>query len=136
MLPSAYVLLPRLPLTPNGKLDRDRLPAPDGDAYVSQGYEAPRGEIEETLAALWAELLQVERVGRHDNFFELGGHSLLAVQAVLRMPAELGVEIELADFYRHATIAKLEPMIVEAQLDQFDAEALSQLMNDLDGITE
>ena len=76
-----------LPLTPNGKLDRKALPAPDGDAYASAGYEAPQGEIETTLAAIWAELLKLERVGRHDNFFELGGHSLLAVQVMTRAAA-------------------------------------------------
>ncbi|MFC5769745.1 non-ribosomal peptide synthetase, partial [Thauera sinica] len=80
MVPSAFVRLARLPLTPNGKLDRAALPAPEGDAFVRRGYEAPQGEVEQTLARLWSELLGVAQVGRHDNFFELGGHSLLAVQ--------------------------------------------------------
>ncbi|WP_445234440.1 phosphopantetheine-binding protein, partial [Duganella rhizosphaerae] len=71
--------------TPNGKLDRKALPAPDAQAYAARGYEAPQGETEETLAAIWAELLKLERVGRHDNFFELGGHSLLAVALIERM---------------------------------------------------
>src|SRR6185312_10453080 len=79
MVPSAYVRLAALPLTPNGKLDRKALPAPDGDAVVQQIYEAPQGEVEQTLATLWCGLLGVEQVGRHDDFFELGGHSLLAV---------------------------------------------------------
>ncbi|MDL5033561.1 amino acid adenylation domain-containing protein, partial [Pelomonas sp. APW6] len=77
MVPSAFVLLPSLPLTPNGKLDRRALPAPDLQALAARSYEAPQGELEEQLAALWAEVLQLPRVGRHDNFFELGGHSLL-----------------------------------------------------------
>ncbi|MER8951102.1 phosphopantetheine-binding protein, partial [Mesorhizobium sp. M0809] len=76
MVPSAFVQLAALPLTANGKLDRKGLPAPDDDAYARAAYEAPQGEIETTLAQIWAELLRVERVGRHDNFFELGGHSL------------------------------------------------------------
>jgi acyl-CoA synthetase (AMP-forming)/AMP-acid ligase II len=80
MLPAAFVRMDVFPLTPNGKLDRKALPAPDQDALVSREYEAPVGDIETTIAAIWQELLRVERVGRHDNFFELGGHSLLAVQ--------------------------------------------------------
>jgi len=85
MVPAAYVHLESVPLTPNGKVDRKRLPAPEGQAYQHQVYEAPEGEIEQQLAQIWQELLQVERVGRHDNFFELGGHSLLAVRLVERM---------------------------------------------------
>ncbi|MFW8643126.1 hypothetical protein ACOJBO_11810 [Rhizobium beringeri] len=69
MVPSAFVRLEALPLTMNGKLDRKALPVPDDDAYARQAYEAPQGEIETLLAGIWAELLGVERVGRHDNFF-------------------------------------------------------------------
>src|SRR5207245_653468 len=71
MVPSAFVQLDALPLNANGKLDRKALPAPEGAAVVQRVYEAPRGEREATLAAIWAELLAVERVGRHDHFFEL-----------------------------------------------------------------
>ncbi|WP_235595610.1 condensation domain-containing protein, partial [Pseudomonas syringae] len=69
----------------NGKLDRKALPAPDGDALISRGYEAPQGEIEEQIAVIWQDLLGVEQVGRHDHFFELGGHSLLAVSLIDRL---------------------------------------------------
>ncbi|HEY0859109.1 MAG TPA: amino acid adenylation domain-containing protein, partial [Albitalea sp.] len=94
MVPAAYVVLDALPLTPNGKVDRKALPAPDARAYGQRGYEAPQGEVEEALAHIWSELLQIERVGRHDDFFELGGHSLLAVKVISRMREEgLGVDI-------------------------------------------
>ena len=61
----------------------------------ARGYEAPVGEIETQLARIWAELLKVERVGRHDNFFELGGHSLLAVRVISRLRQALGVEVRV-----------------------------------------
>ena len=92
MVPAAYVRLLSLPLTPNGKLDRKALPAPEQDAYAVSGYEPPQGSIETTLASIWAELLKLDRVGRHDNFFALGGHSLLAVRVAIRLRQFLGVE--------------------------------------------
>ncbi|HEV7372140.1 phosphopantetheine-binding protein, partial [Arenibaculum sp.] len=88
MVPSAFIAIDALPLTLNGKLDREALPAPDGDAYESRAYEAPVGPAEEALARIWAEVLGLERVGRHDNFFDLGGHSLLAVRVLERMRRE------------------------------------------------
>ncbi len=94
MVPSAFVRLAALPLTVNGKLDRKALAAPDDEAYARAAYEPPQGEIEITLAQIWAELLGVERVGRHDDFFALGGHSLLAVQLIERLRRRsLGVEV-------------------------------------------
>ncbi|HEJ9042953.1 TPA: amino acid adenylation domain-containing protein [Serratia marcescens] len=84
MVPSAWVVVAALPLSPNGKLDRRALPEPQG-AQSQVAYEAPQGEHETLLAAIWRELLNVERVGRHDNFFELGGHSLLAVRLTNRL---------------------------------------------------
>jgi acyl carrier protein len=128
MIPSAFVQLEAFPLTPNGKLDRKALPAPDGAAYRSQQYEAPQGEVEQTLARIWSELLQREGIGRHDNFFAIGGHSLLAVQAITRIKLEFDVDITLDSLFSSPTIATLDQCIVEAQLAQFDSQELADLM--------
>lgn len=88
MVPSAFVRMDALPLTPNGKLDRDQLPAPQGDAFAQRSYAAPEGDVEQVIARVWQELLGVEQVGRYDNFFELGGHSLLAVRLMERLRQE------------------------------------------------
>ena len=107
MVPAAYVRLESLPLTPNGKLDRKALPAPEAEAYASRGYAPPQGEIETKLAAMWAEVLKLDRVGRHDNFFSLGGHSLLAVRVVSRLRQELGMEVAIRDLFAHPVLADL-----------------------------
>ncbi|HST62734.1 MAG TPA: amino acid adenylation domain-containing protein, partial [Longimicrobium sp.] len=134
MVPAAYVRLDALPLTPNGKVDRKALPAPDGDAFATRGYEAPSGRAEEAVAAIWAELLGAERVGRSDHFFDLGGHSLLAVRVVSRVRQALGVEAVpgdlferpvLADFARGLeTAARAEAMAI-APVDRSSAIPLS-----------
>ncbi|MFS2168579.1 phosphopantetheine-binding protein, partial [Variovorax sp. Varisp62] len=81
-VPSSYVELGRFPLTPNGKLDRRALPAPGAvaNAVGSASYAAPRDKTEARVAAIWQQVLGVERVGAVDDFFQLGGHSLLAVR--------------------------------------------------------
>ncbi|AZC23857.1 non-ribosomal peptide synthetase [Pseudomonas sessilinigenes] len=106
MVPAAYVLLAELPLSSNGKLDRKALPEPGAEAVLARAFEAPVGELETTLARLWAEVLQVERVGRHDHFFELGGHSLLAVSLVARMRQE-GLHADARLLFSQPTLAAL-----------------------------
>ncbi|MGC2108523.1 MAG: thioesterase domain-containing protein, partial [Candidatus Korobacteraceae bacterium] len=86
MVPSDFVVMDAFPLTPNKKVDRRALPAPAQDASArDEGYVPPRTATEETLCQMWAELLNLPRVGVHDNFFELGGHSLLAVRLLARI---------------------------------------------------
>ncbi|KAA8744430.1 amino acid adenylation domain-containing protein [Pseudomonas koreensis] len=106
MLPSAYVRLSALPLTANGKVDRKALPAPGPDDLIRREYEAPQGEVEIALAQIWAEVLQVERVGRHDHFFELGGHSLLAVILIERM-RQLDLSSDVRVLFSQPTLAAL-----------------------------
>ncbi|MFJ4143006.1 amino acid adenylation domain-containing protein [Pseudomonas sp. NPDC089734] len=104
MVPALYVHIDAFPLSPNGKVDHKSLPAPGADAVLTRPYEAPEGEMEELLAQLWAELLGVERVGRHDNFFELGGHSLLAVSLTARLRQE-GIEADVRALFEQPTLA-------------------------------
>nr|WP_268879070.1 non-ribosomal peptide synthetase [Albitalea terrae] len=114
MVPAAYVQLDAIPLTPNGKVDRKALPAPDGTAYVARGYEAPQGEVEAVLAQIWAEVLKLDRVGRHDNFFELGGHSLLAVTVLERM-RRAGLQADVRRLFDSPTIAALAVGVADPQ---------------------
>ncbi len=104
MVPAVFVHLDALPLSPNGKLDRKALPTPGVESLIVREYEAPVGATEITLARLWAELLKVERVGRHDNFFELGGHSLLAVSLIGRLRQE-GMEADVRGLFEQPTLA-------------------------------
>ncbi|MET9014321.1 non-ribosomal peptide synthase/polyketide synthase [Streptomyces olivaceoviridis] len=105
MVPSALVVLDALPLNPNGKLDRVRLPDP-GPAVRAVRHVAPRTPTERALAAIWAGVLRVERVGVDDNFFELGGDSILSIQVVARARQE-GLSLTSRDVYRHQTVAAL-----------------------------
>jgi amino acid adenylation domain-containing protein len=127
MVPAAYVRLEALPLTLSGKVDRRVLPAPEGDAFVTRGYEAPVGEAEEALAEIFTEVLGVERVGRHDNFFELGGHSLLAVQVVSRVRQVMEVELGLGVVFEKPVLSALAGQILRLQLARFDPETLARL---------
>ncbi|WCM94911.1 amino acid adenylation domain-containing protein [Acidovorax sp. NCPPB 2350] len=105
MVPWVVQVLEELPLNANGKIDRKALPAVQGQ--VSGGYEAPRGEVEEALAGIWAQVLGLERVGRLDNFFELGGHSLLATRIVAAVRRQLGRDIGLEQMFTHPQLGAL-----------------------------
>ncbi len=105
MLPNVIAVLESLPLNANGKVDRTALPAVDGRS--DEDYQAPRGEVEEALAQIWAEVLGVERVGRQDNFFALGGHSLAAMQVVAGLQRLCGLNLPLRDVFELSTLADL-----------------------------
>ncbi|MEA2690744.1 MAG: hypothetical protein QOJ16_131, partial [Acidobacteriota bacterium] len=117
MVPAAWVILPSLPLTANGKVDRRalmKIEPGQGPAGSSEGFVAPRNAIEETIAAIWREVLGVERVGIGDDFFLLGGHSLSATRVLSRLRRELGVELALADLFEHTTLAGLAAAVAAA----------------------
>ncbi|GAB6901774.1 non-ribosomal peptide synthetase [Kineosporia succinea] len=107
MVPAAFVTLDALPRTVNGKLDERALPAID----VTEHTAAPRNPREEVLAGLFADVLEVERVGVHDDFFTLGGHSLLVMRLANRIRAVLGLQVGVPEVFRHRTVAELAPVV-------------------------
>ncbi|MGE0127977.1 MAG: amino acid adenylation domain-containing protein [Blastocatellales bacterium] len=112
MTPAAFVTLDTLPLTSNGKIDRRALPAPEQSRpELAEAFVAPRNPVEELLAGIWTDVLEIERVGVHDNFFDLGGHSLLATKLFSRIRDTFQVELPLADLFDSSTVAALAERI-------------------------
>ncbi len=106
MVPRAFMRLEQWPLTRHGKLDRRALPDPDTASLGVSAYEVPQGGVETRMAAIWADVLGTERVGRQDNFFELGGHSLLAIELVKRLRGA-GLDADVHTLLTHPTVALL-----------------------------
>ncbi|AWL35213.1 amino acid adenylation domain-containing protein [Streptomyces sp. SM17] len=115
MVPAVFVTLDHLPLTPSGKVDRRSLPEPEVDAdRLGTGYTAPRDATEEILAAIWAEVLGVSRVGVHDNFFDLGGDSILSIQVVSRA-RQAGLRLTSRLLFLHQSVAALAAVAAPAE---------------------
>jgi hypothetical protein len=114
MLPSAIVLLEALPLTPNGKVDRRALPPPEGlRPDLETVYLAPRNEVERIIAAVWGQVLQVDKVGVLDNFFELGGHSLAILQVHSNLQDKLEQPLTVIDLFKYPTISALAKYLTQ-----------------------
>jgi amino acid adenylation domain-containing protein len=111
MVPTGWLFLESLPLTPNGKIDRQKLPAPEQTQSETAGYVPPTTELETTLAAIWEQILEVQRIGTQDNFFDLGGHSLKATQVMARVQQTLGVRVPLSTLFADPTVAGLAQVI-------------------------
>jgi hypothetical protein len=126
LVPSRFVVLDALPVTPGGKLDERRLPAPDGAADAAR-YVAPRSRLEELLAAVWAEVLGVERVGVRDSFFDLGGHSLLATRVVSRLRA-VKLEVPLRTIFQAPTVEGLAREMVAREARPGQVEQVAALV--------
>ncbi|MFC8453652.1 amino acid adenylation domain-containing protein [Kitasatospora sp. NPDC057223] len=129
MIPARFVVLDRLPLLAHGKVDRAALPEPE-EAASSSAWEAPDGEVEEFVAAMWADLLDVPRIGALDDFFELGGHSLLATQVVARMRRAhpgLATPIGVMDLFKHSTVRALAALVTAPETDRGPRSLLHRL---------
>ena len=130
MVPASFARVDAWPMTPNGKIDRAALPQPEAARRGHRaGAGAPRGPIEEKLAALWGEVLGLDDVGTEESFFELGGHSLLAGRLLARIREELGVQVPLSTLFEAPTVgafaARIEQGLGRAEGD--DARAASAL---------
>ncbi|HYH46090.1 MAG TPA: amino acid adenylation domain-containing protein, partial [Thermoanaerobaculia bacterium] len=136
MVPAAFVLLERLPLSPSGKVDRRALPAPPApDTEMGDAFEAPGTPVEEALAAIWREVLGVQRVGVRDDFFELGGHSLQVTQVLLRVRDLLGVEIGVQRFFEQPTVGELALALSEELVRQRGAEPAARSLAELGALS-
>ncbi|MGH1439204.1 MAG: MupA/Atu3671 family FMN-dependent luciferase-like monooxygenase [Cellvibrionaceae bacterium] len=108
MVPNDIVVLDAMPLTPNGKIDRKQLPSPQGlSQKAAADYVEPEDELQKTIATVWQESLQIDKVGVNDNFFDLGGHSLLIVRVHQQLKERVEKPISLTDLYRFPTIRTL-----------------------------
>ena len=116
LLPAAFVPLDALPLSANGKLDRRALPAPERRSFEqAAGYAPPRDALEAGLAAIWAAVLGLERVGIYDDFFELGGHSLSAMEIIAQARDSLQLDVPLRSLFENPTVAELAHALGQAQ---------------------
>ncbi|HEX3528531.1 MAG TPA: amino acid adenylation domain-containing protein [Thermoanaerobaculia bacterium] len=122
MIPAAIIPLDALPLTANGKVDRQALPAPDSTRPdLEEDLVAPRTPAERRLAAIWSEVLGVERVGVHDNFFSLGGDSILSIQVIARAQ-QAGLRLTPRQLFQHQTVAELAAAALEEEAPKEGAE--------------
>jgi acyl-CoA synthetase (AMP-forming)/AMP-acid ligase II/acyl carrier protein len=114
MVPSAFVMLDKLPLTPNGKVDRRALPEPEPHRpKLESAFAAPRAGLEQTIAAIWEQVLSIGKPGANDNFFDLGGHSLHVVQVQSRLREKLGNDLPVIKLFEYPTIRSLAQFLSE-----------------------
>ncbi|WP_443692076.1 amino acid adenylation domain-containing protein [Pseudomonas protegens] len=135
MLPAHLLFLEALPLSPNGKLDRKALPKADA-SLLQQAYIAPQSELEQQVAAIWAQVLEVEQVGMNDNFFELGGHSLLVTAMVSRVQLKLGRQVSVQMAFEFPTLGLFVSQLQQApgQVQGADLSALELLLDEMEAV--
>ncbi len=135
MLPGAIVVVEELPRTPSGKIDRLALPDPALASADGADYVAPRSPLEEAVAAIWAQVLRVPRVGVEDDFFALGGHSLLATQVVAQVRSDFAVDLPLHSLFTYPTVTTLSAEIVGMMGDS-EGDETARLMAELEGMSD
>jgi amino acid adenylation domain-containing protein len=127
MVPTAYVIMDAFPLTANGKIDRDRLPEPTSSASdLEADFVPPRNAVEEALAMIWAEVLDVESISIHANFFELGGHSLAAASVMYRVRDVFNVQLPVRLLFDKPTLAHLSQALIASEAKQGLTEKIAR----------
>ncbi|HJT72865.1 MAG TPA: amino acid adenylation domain-containing protein, partial [Chitinophaga sp.] len=111
LMPSCFIYMQAFPLNINGKVDKKSLPLPEEVIMGGPAFEAPVGEMENTLAASWREVLGYAKVGRNISFFNAGGNSLRAIQLISRIEKAYGVSLSIADIFTYPTIAEMAAFI-------------------------
>jgi amino acid adenylation domain-containing protein len=135
MVPAVYVFLDALPLLPFGKVDRRALPKPErGRPDLGVDYAAPVTPLQEQIAEIFSELLQVEPVGIHDNFFDLGGDSLLAAKVASKLEDSTDVTVAVAALFKAPTVAALAAHILQQMLGMLEQDDLTHLLDEVDGL--
>jgi amino acid adenylation domain-containing protein/thioester reductase-like protein len=115
LVPASIAIAPALPRLANGKIDHHALPALLAGLEPEEGeFVAPATETEKQVAAIWAEVLPVERIGAHDDFFSLGGHSLQMTQILSRVRSVFDVAVSLAAFFERPTVSGMAEAILSS----------------------
>ncbi|MEN3616173.1 phosphopantetheine-binding protein, partial [Plantactinospora sp. ZYX-F-223] len=129
MVPGVFVPLAKIPLTANGKLDRRALPTPARTVAEldAAGHVAPQGPVEERIAEIWAELLDVD-AGTQTNFFTVGGHSILAVRLASRIQEEFEIDLPVRTVFERPTIARIAEAVEERIRAEIDELSESDLL--------
>ncbi len=137
MIPSTFVILDALPLLPDGKLDRHALlmPAPVRPE-LDTPFVSPRTPVEEALAGIWAEVLDLDHVGIHDNFLDLGGHSLLATRVISRVINQFQVELPVQSLFGAPTVAEMAVVITQNQAKEVGQEEMARVLSELEALSD
>ncbi|MFP5265362.1 MAG: amino acid adenylation domain-containing protein, partial [Blastocatellia bacterium] len=137
MVPSAFVLLDAMPTNSNGKADRRALPVPSREpSYLKKDFEAPRDPVEEAVAGIYCEVLDLEQVSVHDNFFDLGGHSLLATQVVSRAREIFDIEVPVRSLLIGPTVAEFSHFLVANETTPGHIEKVARLLKQIKDLSE
>jgi len=119
MIPASFTFLEAMPLTTSGKVDRRALPQARGERpEVGRDYVAPQSELQKEIAAIWREVLRMEKVGLHDNFFDLGGNSLLMVRVLSKLLGDFNGKVSMLDLFKYTTVDGLAKFLSGGQEEQ------------------
>ncbi|MEP6805856.1 MAG: condensation domain-containing protein, partial [Flavobacterium sp.] len=130
MIPSFYVELHTLPLTPNGKIDRKALPNISGNDLIRREFIAPRNDLEKKLAAIWQEILRIEKVSITDNFFDIGGHSLKVILLVGLILKRLSAKVTIMQIFDHPDLKSQAQLISSSNKEiYFDIAKIKEEKN-------